>query len=190
MRESFVFYRSFFEAIKNLDDKKRLKMYDLILNFALNDEEIETTPMYKGDMPKAVIPKSFASPSLLASILDKKYNFSLPLYRQEKALERIGITLSRQTMSNWIMKLYDLYFQEFVEYMHDQLLKCEYINADETKLEVLELKKSEGIQDCYMWVYKTGRSEEKKMDESLLDEAIKNIIKIDLNEENLDNDLL
>ena len=42
MRESFVFYRSFFEAIKNLDDKKRLKMYDLILNFALNDEEIET----------------------------------------------------------------------------------------------------------------------------------------------------
>lgn len=44
-------------------------------------------------------------------------------------------------MSNWIMKLYDLYFQEFVEYMHDQLLKCEYINADETKLEVLELKR-------------------------------------------------
>lgn len=41
------------------------------------------------------------------------------------------------------MKLYDLYFQEFVEYMYNQLLKCEYINADETKLEVLELKKSE-----------------------------------------------
>lgn len=60
-----------------------------------------------------------------------------------KALERTGIILSRQTMSNWIMKLYDLYFQEFVEYMHNQLLKCEYINADETKLEVLELKKSE-----------------------------------------------
>ncbi len=45
MRESFVFYRSFFEAIKNLDEKKRLKMYDLILNFALNDEEIE--PKYE-----------------------------------------------------------------------------------------------------------------------------------------------
>ena len=35
-----------------------------------------------------------------------------------------------------------------------------------------------------------ARSEEEKMDESLLDEAIKNIIKIDLNEESLDNDLL
>jgi len=42
MRESFIFYRSFFDAISKLDDKKRLKMYDLIANFALNEEEIET----------------------------------------------------------------------------------------------------------------------------------------------------
>jgi len=41
MRDSFVFYRSFFEAIKDLDDKKRLKMYDLIANFALNNDELE-----------------------------------------------------------------------------------------------------------------------------------------------------
>ena len=40
-KQSFIFYRSFFEAIKNLDDKKRLKMYDLITNFALNSEEID-----------------------------------------------------------------------------------------------------------------------------------------------------
>ena len=47
--------------------------------------------MYKGDMPKAVITKSFASLSLLASILDKKYNLSLPLYRQEKHLNAQGL---------------------------------------------------------------------------------------------------
>ena len=132
-RKELVHHKEYYEVIKHIQ----------YIYSGEYDEEIETTPMYKGDMPKAVITKSFASLSLLASILDKKYNLSLPLYRQEKALERIGITLSRQTMSNWIMKLYDLYFQEFVEYMHNQLLKCEYINADETKLEVLELKKSE-----------------------------------------------
>ncbi len=38
-RESFIFYRSFYESIKDLDDKKRLKMYDSIANFALNFEE-------------------------------------------------------------------------------------------------------------------------------------------------------
>ena len=60
------------------------------------------------------------------------------------------------------MKLYDLYFQEFVEYMHDQLLKCEYI-MQMNKAGSIRTQKSEGRQDCYMWVYKTGRSEEKKM---------------------------
>lgn len=42
MKESFIFYRSFFEAIKSLDDRKRLKMFDLIANYALNSEEIDT----------------------------------------------------------------------------------------------------------------------------------------------------
>ena len=51
-------------------------------------------------------------------------------------------------MSNWIMKLYDPHSQESVEYMHHHLLKREYTNAHETHLEVLELKKSEGKQDC------------------------------------------
>ncbi len=41
MRESFIFYRSFFDAICELDDKKRLKMYDAITNFALYDAEFE-----------------------------------------------------------------------------------------------------------------------------------------------------
>ena len=39
MKDSFVFYRSFFEAIKDLDDKKRLKMFDSITKFALENEE-------------------------------------------------------------------------------------------------------------------------------------------------------
>jgi len=38
-KDSFIFYRSFYESIRGLDDKKRLKMYDAIANFALNNEE-------------------------------------------------------------------------------------------------------------------------------------------------------
>lgn len=40
-RESFIFYHSFFEAIEELDDKKRLKMYDSIAKLALKNEETE-----------------------------------------------------------------------------------------------------------------------------------------------------
>ena len=38
MRESFVFFRSFFEAIEEIDEKKQLKLYKSIANFALNGE--------------------------------------------------------------------------------------------------------------------------------------------------------
>lgn len=41
MKESFIFYRSFYEAIEDLDDKKRLKMYDAITKLALKNEENE-----------------------------------------------------------------------------------------------------------------------------------------------------
>lgn len=39
MRDSFIFYNSFLEAIEELDDKKQLKLYKAITNFALKNEE-------------------------------------------------------------------------------------------------------------------------------------------------------
>ncbi len=39
-RESFIFYKSFFEAIKGLPDNERLEMYDGIIKYAINGEKI------------------------------------------------------------------------------------------------------------------------------------------------------
>lgn len=43
IRESFVFYRSFYEAIEKLPDDQQLKVYKALANYALNgiDENIE-----------------------------------------------------------------------------------------------------------------------------------------------------
>ena len=38
-RESFIFYRSFFEALQDLKDKDRLKVYDAICESALNEND-------------------------------------------------------------------------------------------------------------------------------------------------------
>ncbi|CCQ95295.1 hypothetical protein CULT_2470003 [[Clostridium] ultunense Esp] len=34
--------------------------------------------------------------------MTQKYVYAQPLYRQEKHLERLGVSLSRQTFANWI----------------------------------------------------------------------------------------
>lgn len=45
MRDAFLFYRSFHESAKVLNDEDRLALYDTIIEFALNQTETETKPM-------------------------------------------------------------------------------------------------------------------------------------------------
>lgn len=46
-KESFVFYRSFFEALQDLKDKDRLKVYDAICDLALNQNDTKLTGISK-----------------------------------------------------------------------------------------------------------------------------------------------
>lgn len=64
--------------------------------------EIET-PIVTAPAPKSVYPKSLASPSSMAYIMNQKYVEGLPLYRQEQQFKRLGVILSRQTMANWML---------------------------------------------------------------------------------------
>ena len=41
MRDSFIFYRSFYEAIKILDDRDRLEIYDAICEYAMNGNDTQ-----------------------------------------------------------------------------------------------------------------------------------------------------
>ena len=46
-KDSFVFYSSFYEALQDLKDKDRLKMYDAICDLALNNKEAKMTGLTK-----------------------------------------------------------------------------------------------------------------------------------------------
>jgi len=53
-------------------------------------EGIET-PIVTAKMPAPMYPGSLASPSAMAYLMSQKYSEGLPLYRQEKQLERMGL---------------------------------------------------------------------------------------------------
>lgn len=46
-KESFVFYKSFFEALQDIKDKERLKLYDAICELALNGKDTKLTGIAK-----------------------------------------------------------------------------------------------------------------------------------------------
>lgn len=91
----------------------------------------------RGNRPKDLLRNSIVTPSLLASILNVKYVNSSALHRVEQEFERNGVNISRQTMSNWIIKCADRYFAPFVERMKQELLSLPVTQADETPTQVI-----------------------------------------------------
>lgn len=120
------------------------------------------TFLRKSEVPTPLIPGSgMASPSLLAHIMNSKYALALPLYRQEQELRRMGLPISRQTMSNWIIYTYKHYFSGLFQTLHRELLSNEILHADETTLTVLREDGRQARQKSYVWVYRTSGDTER-----------------------------
>ena len=109
----------------------------------------------RGSRPKDLLRNSIVTPSLLASILNVKYVNSSALHRIEQEFERNGVNISRQTMSNWIIKCADRYFTPFVERMKQELLTLHVTQSDETPSQVIS-DSDRPNSKCYMWVHRSG----------------------------------
>ena len=68
------------------------------------DKEGETVQIKQAPVLPAIIPKGIATPSLLSQIATSKYQYGLPLYRQEAMFKQYGIELSRKTMADWMIR--------------------------------------------------------------------------------------
>lgn len=96
------------------------------------------------------IPKSMATPSLLAEIAASKFVDGLPLARQEKILARIGIDLPRQTMAAWMIRCAGL-AEPLVDLFLEAIRRGEYVLADETPFQVLKEKGKRAQSQSYLW---------------------------------------
>ena len=114
------------------------------------EKENIKTPIKIAPAPTSPIPKSIATPSLLAQIIIK-YQYALPLYRQEALFKQHGIELNRKTMADWTIKCAVL-TQRVIHRLKFHQYQQNAIHADETPLQVIDSDKHK----CYMWVYCTG----------------------------------
>jgi len=119
-------------------------------------EQEATTPVVKTPHEKSVIPGSFATPEAIAHIMVQKFVMGVPLYRQEQELKRMGISLSRQTMSNWILRASEEYLSPVWDRLHEEMLSREVLHADETTLQVLKEPGRSAQSKSYLWLYHTS----------------------------------
>ncbi len=115
--------------------------------------------MAVAEKPAQLLPRSNAAPSLLAHIACAKFVDGLPLNRQEKQFQRLGLDLPRATTANWMIKLGDAVIP-IVNLLNDHLLDGPLIHCDETTLQVLRSKKAPS-SDHFMWVRAGGAADRK-----------------------------
>ena len=115
-----------------------------------------SVPIVKAPSPKPLIKGSLASPSAVAYIMSQKYVEAMPLYRQEKHFERLGIELPRANLSNWMLKGGEM-LEPIYHRMHEKLLELDILHADETTLQVIREDGRDAKTKSFMWVYRSGR---------------------------------
>ena len=113
-------------------------------------------PIVKSPVKEAVLKGSFASPEAIAHIMTQKFVIGTPLYRQEQDWKRNGILLSRQTMSNWLLKATEDCLEPIYNVLHEILCGCSVLHADETTLQVLHEPGKTAQSKSYMWLYRTS----------------------------------
>ena len=101
------------------------------------------------------IPKSLASPGLLAHITVSKYQDALPLYRQETILKRIGVELPRATLANWMIQA-GVLIQPVINLLRDRLLDYDILQMDETPVQVLNEPGKTAQSKSYIWLQRGG----------------------------------
>lgn len=122
------------------------------------EAEADKAKIISAERPKTLLHKSMASNELAAHVITMKYLHSMPLNRMETYFQMMDVSLSRQTLSNWIINsaselecVYDL--------MKDELMRSNYVHADETAVKVIDSKGKDSKAKHYMWVYVSDKEE-------------------------------
>ncbi len=136
---------------------------DIYYNYACRNcqETGIKTPFLKTPKDKPVIAGSFASPEAVAHLMTQKFVMGSPLYRQSAEFQSAGIELSRQTMSNWVLKASEQWLTPIYKALHEELLARQVLHADETPLQVLHSPGKAPTSKSYMWLYRTSGDTEK-----------------------------
>lgn len=114
------------------------------------DENITLAPR-----PAVLLPKAIASGNTMAFIITSKYADGLPLYRLSEILKRYNIDMSRQTLSESVLRCAEQ-LQPLIERLRHHLMNSSVLYMDETPVQVLKEPGKSAQSKSYMWVQRGG----------------------------------
>ena len=104
------------------------------------------------ELPERPIAKGVAGPALLSHILSSKFINHLPVYRQAQQFQREGVSLAASTINDWIKAACQL-LEPLYQVLRGQVVSSDYLQADESPIQVLDKDKKGSTHRGYHWVY-------------------------------------
>ena len=102
--------------------------------------------------PYQPIDKGYPAPGLIAHVGTSKFDWHLPLYRQERIYLAQGVPIARSSMCRWLKEGANL-LSIIVKRMHQLMLRSRAIQSDDTTMPVI--KKGLGkTHRGYTWLYR------------------------------------
>lgn len=122
-----------------------------LINNGIDLPEEGTPMMVIAPMPKLPIYKGIAGASLLSEVLLQKYEYHMPYYRQIQELKHLGMqNISESTVTGWFSQTANL-LKPLYELLKKEILKTDYLQADETTTPVLDKEKHKAAKE-YLWM--------------------------------------
>jgi transposase len=98
----------------------------------------------------SILPKTIATPELLAFLIFSKFFQGLPLYRLEELFKLQGIELSRTRMASWLIRVAEK-LQPIWNILEDWVLETGYVAIDATHVQVLKEPNRAPQTKSFMW---------------------------------------
>jgi transposase len=120
------------------------------------DKKDSTSGIFISDLPDFAIPGSQFDESIIADVAVSKYAYHLPLYRLEEKMKYEGGPVSRQTLSNLIMRGAEV-LKPLYDELKKQTLNRGVIFTDDTPVKLqVKGKGKKGLVTGRIWVYVAG----------------------------------
>ena len=110
----------------------------------------EGQPVVIAPAPVSVMGRSMMAEGFFAHVLVSKFDDGLPFYRQEKIFRRADIEISRRTMAETAVRVYEN-LKPLQDLLYREILSASLLGIDETTTQVLKEAGRRAETKSYMW---------------------------------------
>ena len=121
-----------------------------VLQYVRETWSNQTGEMVTAPVPNKMIEKGIPGPGLLTQVVLSKYRDHCPLTRQTRIYARSGVSLSKNTLVDWV-RVVAFFLQSLAVLIYQKAMGAHVLQVDDTHLQVLDRSQANNSKRGHLW---------------------------------------